>query len=789
MALAFDASYYLSQNPDVAAAISRGTVQSAEQHYNDFGRFESRNPNAFFNTAFYLAQYPDVAAARVNPFQHFLANGASEGRLASSNEKSLVDLNGNGNGADDFNATKYVADYPDVGTAIANGTLKSAYQHFVVFGQFEGRSATLSNGTIISGPIAGSGASTSFALTGATDNLVGTSGNDTFVGDYSIAGQVSAADSVNGGAGIDTVNLFGATSTSALPQLSNVEVLNFNAPATGFTGANVSAINGLTTVGLVNSALATTFTVSANQDVSYTNVTGATAQGIITTATDTAITITANNSTLGAVAVTGAAATTLTVANNGTGASTIASLSSTADETTVNLSGNQGITITGALATTVTKVDASANTGGVSVVLAGGDVSVTGGAGNDKFAFGTSLSSADAVVGGAGTDTVTIDGVDLTADANATQLLALNTKVTGVEVLEFAGSNAATITGGTGTGAFTNTEITKLLFNTADAATDTINNAGATRTYAFGDANSGAAAFNLAQGNNTVNVSLEATATATTGGAEVGGITVTANTLAPAGQTAIVNIASTGPGTVVNSTGALAAATGSVFNVTGSHDLTIDSLTRGGTVDASTFTGKLIVTGSAVNDAIIGGTGNDIINGSTGIDTIDLSKGGQDIVRFGQTAAADRDIVTGFSAGVNGDILDVGTQNATLTTNDQVGTAQFREITTTSATYAFTTANTVNEFAFNAVNNSANLANATDGTELLKAIAGQGTTVTGITAQAGTDAGTIVAYQNGNAYIYHYDAGGDTTISATEVTLIGTLNNVAVGALTHDNFA
>lgn len=61
MALSFDASYYLSQRPDVFAVFVRAAgstgltwAQFAEQHYNSFGRFEGSNPNTTFNTLEYL---------------------------------------------------------------------------------------------------------------------------------------------------------------------------------------------------------------------------------------------------------------------------------------------------------------------------------------------------------------------------------------------------------------------------------------------------------------------------------------------------------------------------------------------------------------------------------------------------------------------------------------------------------------------------------------------------------------------------------------------------------------
>ncbi len=106
--IAFDEAFYLSQNPDVAAAVSRGIFTSGAQHFEEFGRFEFRDPSAFFDTSFYLGQYPDVAAAGVNPLQHFIEFGAKEGRFANEATATIVDIDSNGS-ANEFNESAYRA--------------------------------------------------------------------------------------------------------------------------------------------------------------------------------------------------------------------------------------------------------------------------------------------------------------------------------------------------------------------------------------------------------------------------------------------------------------------------------------------------------------------------------------------------------------------------------------------------------------------------------------------------------------------------------------------------------
>jgi glycosyltransferase involved in cell wall biosynthesis len=152
-----DRDFYLSHNPDVAAAGLDPVV-----HYFEFGWRERRDPNAQFNTQAYLAQhpelgpddnpllhfalhspeaavadepsadplsaafdrnfylqiYPDVAAARVDPFEHFMHHGWREGRDPSAH----------------FSTAHYLDSNADVAAAGMN-----PLEHYVLFGKAEGR--------------------------------------------------------------------------------------------------------------------------------------------------------------------------------------------------------------------------------------------------------------------------------------------------------------------------------------------------------------------------------------------------------------------------------------------------------------------------------------------------------------------------------------------------------------------------------------------------------------------------------------------------------------------------
>src|ERR1039458_1503770 len=84
--VAVDAEWYLSQYPDVRAAIQDGRVKSAEEHYRTNGFKEKRLPTKpKVDEEFYLRTNPDVAAAvRSGKFksgyEHYLTNGYREGR-------------------------------------------------------------------------------------------------------------------------------------------------------------------------------------------------------------------------------------------------------------------------------------------------------------------------------------------------------------------------------------------------------------------------------------------------------------------------------------------------------------------------------------------------------------------------------------------------------------------------------------------------------------------------------------------------------------------------------------
>ena len=115
----FDAEFYLLSNPDVArAAIAAGgnSLAYAQQHFEQSGYREGRNPNAIFDTRGYLAAYTDVGG---NPLTHYDQYGFREGRDPSRG----------------FDSSAYLAAYDDVRLAGID-----PMQHYLQYGIYEGRS-------------------------------------------------------------------------------------------------------------------------------------------------------------------------------------------------------------------------------------------------------------------------------------------------------------------------------------------------------------------------------------------------------------------------------------------------------------------------------------------------------------------------------------------------------------------------------------------------------------------------------------------------------------------------
>lgn len=117
----FSTSAYLAANPDVAAA-----GVDPYQHYLQYGSSEGRDPSSSFDTQLYLAHNADVAASGLNPLEHYMLYGLAENR-------PVYAAIGN-NVVDGFDSEYYLLTNHDVAAAGVD-----ALQHFLANGWLEGR--------------------------------------------------------------------------------------------------------------------------------------------------------------------------------------------------------------------------------------------------------------------------------------------------------------------------------------------------------------------------------------------------------------------------------------------------------------------------------------------------------------------------------------------------------------------------------------------------------------------------------------------------------------------------
>ena len=81
----FDPQYYMINNPDIAAAVSKGIIE-VFQHFTNFGMSEGRIASPDFNVQVYKERYSDLKAAFGNDlpkyYEHYCLHGKAEGRKA-----------------------------------------------------------------------------------------------------------------------------------------------------------------------------------------------------------------------------------------------------------------------------------------------------------------------------------------------------------------------------------------------------------------------------------------------------------------------------------------------------------------------------------------------------------------------------------------------------------------------------------------------------------------------------------------------------------------------------------
>lgn len=428
-------------------------AEGAQQHFLLFGANEEVAPNVFFDAdeyyeakaaEFYKKSPKDVTDldtanmkiaihnAGMNAWTHYTQFGSSEGVNPSNAFNSSAYMSAK-------LAAMQVAE-PDKGWTMEmlNKAFQdagfSALQHFALFGgKGAGEVAETYNPSKMPDayavpeeqqvkPGGGGNNGETYMLTTGADIFTGTAANDAFVASDS-GTTLNAADRLDGGAGTDTLTLYGASNLNALgvADIKNIEIVK----AVGVSGTiNAAAYADVQEVWVDRATATTTVNALTSQKVAYTGAVG----GIATvnydgtnTAADAA-TVGLNTAAFGGNSLTlGGSQTIETLTLELTGANTFANQAAgninvaTADSLIFTGKGSlkAGFTGTG---NTLAGVDASANTGGVDLLLKSTDlkgdgVTLKGGAGNDRFTFDAAADSVKFSVDlGAGDDAFMLIG-------------------------------------------------------------------------------------------------------------------------------------------------------------------------------------------------------------------------------------------------------------------------------------------------------------------------------------------------------------------------------------------
>lgn len=488
-------------------------------------------------------------------------------------------------------------------------------------------------------PVAGQ----TYTLTSGIDVINGGAGNDTVIaGTQGGNLALNAGDNINGGAGTDTLQIFDGQENFGSITLAGVEVIDsYDAAQT----IDVSTNADVTQVWLYK-ASTNAATATKSQTIGFGDAAG----GVAAVATFTSA---AGSSDAATIAVKDAGKTTAytsiavagieTLTVNATGTNKLGTLTAGAASKLV-FTGAGSVTTTLSDAALYKTIDGSAATGNLSITATGATVSaqvldIKTGSGNDEYAtLFANLTKDDKIDGGAGTDTLTF------ADAtNLSASVATLAGVTNIETLKVTGAGAFQVNGDL---------VSQTTFNHSSTGAFTGTNFASADKLVVGAVNIADSTVAMKLGQTTFNVDLAGSAAAA---ADASKITVTGATT--------VNVNSSGTAGVANNVLDLVTDSNGTVNVTGSQNLTLTAAVPGGAttglvINASTFTGKATITGSAQGDSITGGTAADTITGGDGTDTV-TGGAGADTFAFatGDNAGADgaavADVITDFVAGTD----------------------------------------------------------------------------------------------------------------------------------------
>lgn len=616
---------------------------------------------------------------------------------------------------------------------------------------------------------------------GGNDSITAGNGNNLVFGGSAVTDTTDGNDIITSGTGNDTI--YGNAGADNITSGGGSDLVY------GGIGTDTITTNALTGNASVYGGGGFIDTVDGADNITVASSTG----NLFLTGNAGTDTITVTTSSGNASVYGGLGADTInvtsTAGNNEIAGGSGPGTSSDVDNITFTGTGAANVTIYGG----TTGTDTNDGVDNINATVAGGTAMIFGNAGNDVINLQTD--GAASVYGGLGTDNITITSTAATtarvnvfagpSDAGGTDI---------VDVTGMAAGTKATVYGGNG------------LIDAADgadrllggASDDTIYGNGGNDYIRSGDGNNtlyggaGSDTFNVNLGAGTGESTTIADYNAPTETVLVGSILANSFTAASANASAI---SFTGTADTLNILGTTSTS-GTVFS--GWIDANNDGIVAGadGMLMVNTSTTGTALIGGANNDMIFGNSGNDSIIDGAGSDTI-YGGAGNDTIALAADAVTDDvfftstgdgvDQITGFVSTVDNIRFGGGLQTA----NDDgtvAGTLQVTSATLTSGTPDViditngtgTTEAFVISSAENGVVTAANLTS-------LAAVATEINIEATITNTTGNGADMLVVLESsdvaGTFGVYQYtEATGDTTVSASELTLLGVVTGNAVVA-------
>ncbi len=584
-----------------------------------------------------------------------------------------------------------------------------------------------------------------FVLTEGVDagkNFIGTNKSDLFIADNSVNGKVNAtaADTLDGGKGVDTFKVYDDASTPAtsttikaglLPTLKNIEkVVIYDNKSTVAGAIDLTKWDSVETLSLVRDASTGGYnlgkkvtTVNVEDKVVAANTaTTLNFDDALAAATLGLNKVTVNGAFTNTISVDGAALKTLTVDAYGKDSIVTLTQAGGAAIETLNITGRADLTLTLAaagIATTVKTVDGSkaegdltfSNTASMTSIKTGsGDDKVTVaadvasgetidlGAGNDKLVKGAGSVAAGSIIdGGAGIDSldstlVTVGNAGVFASF---ETISLNTAPATPLDMDLLTKSTITSIAKDGNNAHTLLNVKKSQALTIN--TNTTGTAGTTLTFKASEVAGTADAY-------TINFDKETTGITDANVVTIAGIeTVTVNSLGKTSAATDTNKITLkdadAKSLVITGDKNIELVLGTAANEFGTAGASGDG--KGvATIDASASTAGIKITtlaniGIAEKGLTIkGGAGDDnIVTGATAAKalTIETGAGDDDIILTNATTPTEKIIV---NAGAGDDDITVGATGGKFTLgagNDKIDVSAATAATTTVATGAIRT--------------------------------------------------------------------------------------------------